>query len=530
MPTAVFEDGTEIEFEGEASPQQLEEAYQMAKGGASAMPTQAQELPFYEQARLDTEAKIADRPSLIKGMMHQIPQSLAKLVGNPQSMAPSSAMPMALPPEILKLAATGLGAFQEASESIPANAMLAMQRGQPGEMGGDIASGLQGNRPSQLGDVMRASGLPVLSSEPAAVAIGTAAFGADMLSQPSIKATNQFIGLPKKIGAVISDATIKPAWKSMVDPITEYPYRKSLELQDKLIGYFRGINKDYGNKIEQLADDMDGVVPTDFVTSSLRGRLQEANFVDQMGQVIPGSLNDSNPIERALVSAYEDYATKPEGTLPFKQVMKQIKHFRERIGQAAKQKNRSINGDERVVSGVIHDLAVLMEGENTSLADINKDYAGKRQMFNAGNKVFKVFKGEYDTKTGERVLSNIYKQDSGTMQLLSDLEKNLGTPILKQSRAYSAAKSLGRDLGQFSILGTSIGKAGSAAMNLGRLGTNLSGPKVPESIKAAVFREAMRTLKGKPSDKDIDRSAPPPPPEAMGMGTSNMGGMSGGLM
>ena len=64
-----------------------------------------------------------------------------------------------------------LGSGWEAMESVPANALLGIQRGQPlKETAGDILSGLRGRRPAQFGDVMRSVGTP----EPIAAATGLA--------------------------------------------------------------------------------------------------------------------------------------------------------------------------------------------------------------------------------------------------------------------------------------------------------------------------------------------------------------------
>jgi hypothetical protein len=60
-----------------------------------------------------------------------------------------------------------IGALGEVVRGVPADILLAIQSGRMGDIPGDIAKTFQGQRPAQVGDVMRASGNPILSSPPA---------------------------------------------------------------------------------------------------------------------------------------------------------------------------------------------------------------------------------------------------------------------------------------------------------------------------------------------------------------------------
>jgi len=131
-----------------------------------------------QEAARRTEEKISERPSAIKELTGASPfkkfttAATALGVGDPISSAvPEAGRSSA----IMKLGAAAL----EGLESIPANIGLGIQQ-RKGIVGTakDVAAGLTGDRPAQIGDIPRASGIPVISSEPVSAAIGLGATAA----------------------------------------------------------------------------------------------------------------------------------------------------------------------------------------------------------------------------------------------------------------------------------------------------------------------------------------------------------------
>lgn len=97
-----------------------------------------------------TEQVISERPSAIGQMRQEFGTS-----GVPSMFGGKNPM---------QQAAMALG---EAVRGVPADILLAIQSGRMGDIPKDIASTFRGERPAQVGDVMRASGNPVLASPPA---------------------------------------------------------------------------------------------------------------------------------------------------------------------------------------------------------------------------------------------------------------------------------------------------------------------------------------------------------------------------
>lgn len=483
--------------------------------------------PFYEQARHQTEQQIAERPSAI--------QFLRDVVRQPELAQQHP----------FRTGLSAVAAPFELGESIPANIALALQRGDVRQLPQQLLQGLVGERPAQIGDVYRASGVPALqamgapagllltggkwirslkqgslgkSSRFAEEAVRPALKLADIIrsttAQPS-RLTQQVLGQVPKVAEKIGNVVGRPLGR-MTDPLTQFPYRKALEVRQGLIGYFRKINTQYGDELEKLSANLKGVLPTQQITQAIQRRLQEAGILDRTGQLLPDAAKSLSASEQKMYGLYEELATSQSPTIEFAPFIKQLRTFRSQLRQQARQRNVPIQADERVVSGVLHDMGVLIEpnvqgSAAQSLQKINQDYAQQRQVFDLGNRLFKVFKGELDTKSGERVMSSYHSiaQDQGTVLLLEKLEKAAGVPFVQKAKAYSALQGLGHELGQARPLGIPLGP-------IARYGGSLSGQGIPAlgalpftlpgQVQQATIRELLRVVGG----SDRSRRTPPP--------------------
>ena len=127
--------------------------------------------PFYETAARKTEQTIQQRGSSI-GFLRQATRNPSLVKKHPFMSALSA-----------------VGAPFEAAESVPANIGLGIQQRKPfGQVMKDVGQGVRGERPAQLGDIARASGIPFLSSEPVAATVGLgASAGAGLFSKTGRK-------------------------------------------------------------------------------------------------------------------------------------------------------------------------------------------------------------------------------------------------------------------------------------------------------------------------------------------------------
>ena len=453
-------------------------------------------LPSYEQSRLQAEQQISERPSAI--------QYLRQVAQQPQLAQQHP----------FRTAFSAIGAPFEAGESIPANIGLALQRGNLSQLPQQLLQGVTGERPAQMGDIYRASGVPAIQAMAAPAGLlmtgGTrslAQTGATAKLPTAIanivrrtttmpaELSKQVLGFPARVTGKISKQVIEKAGR-MVDPLTEFPARKTLEIRQGLIGSFRKLNDWYGDQIEKLSKDLKGVLPTQQLADILKRRLQEVGVLDQMGNPIPNQLDKITRAEREIFQTYEDLAKSLSPTADFKDVLSRLRHLKKVIRQTARQRNVPINADERIISGVVHDIATFIEPNNTSLADINKQYAIQRQMFDGANKIFKVFKGEYDTKAGERAIGQFHTLDQGTRKLLSDVEQTTGVKFIEKAKAYAAAKQVLSGFQTTPIIGGAL-RIGSGVGKLTGQGIPFALQKtgdLPGQIQAAFLREMMKVL------------------------------------
>ena len=116
---------------------------------------QSADEPSFLKAARQTEQKIGQRDSSI-GFLRQVAQTPALAREHP-----------------FRTGLSAVAAPFEAAESTVANVGLGIQQRKPfQQIGRDVVSGIKGERPAQLGDIARASGIPFLSSEPVAAIAG----------------------------------------------------------------------------------------------------------------------------------------------------------------------------------------------------------------------------------------------------------------------------------------------------------------------------------------------------------------------
>lgn len=440
-----------------------------------------------------TEAGIANRPSSI--------QYLREVAANPQLAQQHP----------FRTGLAAMGAPMEAGESIPANILLAAQRfpQDVNRLPQQLWQGITGERPAEMGDVARASGVPALQATAPLIGMG-AMSGVPGIKQFS-KPAEAVIGIPDKIGKFIGKP-FKPAVSKMLDPASNFASNKTFEIRKGATKYFRDLNAKYGDDIDKLSKDMKGVVPASDIVNPLRQRLQEVGLLDFNGNRTPMPLSDLTRTEQKLLDLYEDMATNPNmpSAIPFQDVLHKIRELRQTVRQTVKSGNQSVNRDERIIYGFLHDVANRAQANNQSLAAINSAYAKERNFLDAVNNKFQIWKGEYQTGRGEKTLGTYYDTDQGTRNLLHDIQDKMRIKLVKGAKALSAYRQLterhligagiGGTLGYQAggamggAVGTAVGSG--SALAAGRLFKNLvpSPGDLPPAIRAIVIKEVSKMM------------------------------------
>ncbi len=189
------------------------------------------------------EERIARRPSTIQELI-QDPSTLGRLAQHP-----------------LGTPLRTLGGAYEYAEAIPADIGLALQRGRPQDILGDIAKTLTGQRPAQFGDIYRGAGVPeplaatgglLLQALPQTPTggLGTVVakavspivsgikYAVNKVGKPAVVGAMQFMAkIPKRFAQVAVDnpEILEPSWmaakqvekntlmKTVIEPLEDNP-------------------------------------------------------------------------------------------------------------------------------------------------------------------------------------------------------------------------------------------------------------------------------------------------------------------
>lgn len=413
----------------------------------------------FKQNQLDKT--ISQRPDIYK-------QAVQGIQNLPQNMIQSAGMP-GLP--LLNIGLKSLGGVAQRAEAAVANPFLEMGANKgtigslPYRMGKSIKQGITGEKLGELGDVARQAGLP----EPVSAGLGllgTGIVGGVLARGAGLTQKATDLGkLETSYGKDISKNIIKhttgltdeaiehgqtKGWdkiltKENLDP--NIGYNLVLKTKKGLQNFYRNLNKTYGEKLDEIASNVDLEVPIDNIKNTLKNRLINNGILDFEGKALR---NPSDKVEREIVRIYEDLGNT-HGQVGIKDIVKLKNKLWNTIRSSALQGNQPINSSERLIYDLQSEIgnSLQMAGEYLpsdksilSLQQLNSWYAPKRQLFNTANRMFKVFKNDYETKTAENTLKNYFNLDIGSKQLLQQLDETLPTKFLEPLKDWLTTQNL----------------------------------------------------------------------------------------
>jgi len=259
----------------------------------------AEEPNRFVRAGLETEQKIEERPSRIKTFGRQAIPYIQQAIQDPSRFLRRQTNPLTQMADLLPLAASGIGAGEEAVESIPANIGLALQRGDVSQLPQQLGQSLMGQRPAQLGDIARASAIPGLSAEPVASVVGLAASLAPIGGQVG----RAVEAIPQGLRSLLKLAQRSP---STMSELATYPEAKVSGLpQEVRQMYLRQRRAElqtvsHEAKIELNRMHRQTVTELDQQTNALTGQLRDESYQAalRLKQV------DAKPLLRAQSDRY----------------------------------------------------------------------------------------------------------------------------------------------------------------------------------------------------------------------------------
>lgn len=335
---------------------------------------------------------------------------------------------------------------------------------------GEMLSGLRGEKRVSANEIWKNAGVE---------GIPGMGFASEILFDP-ISYVNPSKIVPPSVmqGLTKTGKTISKAGDLL--PIVKFPYKSTLKIKSKLSGYFRNLNTKYGDELDKIVDEIGGTVKGEDVAGAMRARLQEVGLLDSAGN--PIQIVGLNSSEKKIMNLYEELATNPQ-EIDLKTLIKAKQDITKGIRLSVKQGNVPINSEERFISGINYDIGKAIAGGSERLQELNRWYAKERSFFDSANTRFKVFKNDFETRTGENFLSNYNKVSEGDKLLLQDIETKLEIPNLtSDATVYSSLGQMANIMGS-NIRGAVAGAGKGATTGIGRMESS-----IPRTYRTALGR------------------------------------------
>ena len=338
------------------------------------------------------------------------------------------------------------------------------------QVGKEMWAGLMGNQRVSANEIWKNAGIE---------GIPGLGFASEILADP-ISYVNPAKLVPPSVMQGLAKGGEQLSKITDLLPIVKFPYKATLKVKAGLSKYFRDINTRYGDTLDNIANSIGGKVNGQDIAGSMKARLQEVGLLDLAGN--PVETIKLNSSQTKIMNLYEELATNPQ-TVDIKDLIKAKQNITKDIRLSAKQGKVPINSEERFVAGINSDIGKALSQGSTELQDLNKWYSGERSFFDSANSKFKAFRNDFETRTGENLLSNYNKLAEGDKLLLQDIERKLRIPHLtSDATIYSGLGQMANVMGS-NIRGAvaGFGKAGSTAF--GRVESS-----IPRTYRTALGR------------------------------------------
>jgi hypothetical protein len=350
MPKVKFEDGIVINFESMPSQQDIEEAYNQAKGTTSPIQSQVSTSPitslrnFINTAPQRTEEKIATRPSALADLI-QDPTTLKRFMKHP-----------------IGTSLRTLGGAWELAEGVPADILTSLE--EPKKIPQRILETFMGKRPAQFGDFLRKAGAP----EPVAAVGGLLATGIEGTPTAGLgKVTAKILSPATKALGYVMGKVGKPALAQAMRFFTgtippkyaERVLEKSEILSPKLLAQEgREASKLYQTVIQPLRNDPKAIINL----QPVQERILQEGLVTPYGEPSP-EMSKLSKIEFTKIKGWTDklnLLVKGEVKTTFNRVEGWINEIDASLGKFYKGKEKALLTGRQPISEPFNRLASIL--------------------------------------------------------------------------------------------------------------------------------------------------------------------------
>lgn len=293
MPKVRFEDGTVINFDGQPTPEDIEEAYNQVKGeppkerGGAGGSFAPEELSGFEK----TEAKIAKRSDAGETLIEELAYNP---YANPELNLLQQAGQAVLKPAVT--AGKAIGAIAQIAEGAIANPLMDIQEGKvnPAELAKSAVKGATGERKGELGDILRR----VDVAEPIAAAGG---FFASM-GLANAATTGKLASSARKGEAFVKSKTPQVMNK-------DYVINRAKMAGQGMDELYGGLSDEYEQVFSKIGKNPVDPTKVNTVLENLAAQGQETivgRIAKQLGSNPPSNVNTLQAMKQVLRKAVPD--------------------------------------------------------------------------------------------------------------------------------------------------------------------------------------------------------------------------------
>lgn len=207
--------------------------------------------------------------------------------------------------------------------------------------------------------------------------------------------------------------------------VSEYPYRKTLAIREGLLEKRKAETSAYGKTLRTISKTSTDLVNPADVLERMEVNLKQKGILDISGKKVGVP---STEIDRQYLKSYDElmskFAKSKSGEIPVSEILQTSRNVKAKGGKLGTYKSK-LAGD--LSDDIIQSVKTKIKAPEFEQA--NARYEKYKEIQNPLEEIFKPFEGKYKTAKGEKALTDIYGQSTGTKKALQRIPEVTGQKI-----------------------------------------------------------------------------------------------------
>lgn len=233
-------------------------------------------------------------------------------------------------------------------------------------------------------------------------------------------------GISSKEKINLTTQRLKQNVRELDDSLVSESEAVSKKIQEKLPSFYRANSESYGTRLDEISDDL----------MSMGESIRIGDIDDSLNQAIQDlddALLNEGSARQAIsflknkygIKINEDLTTNVDDIISFKELVSDFRKIRKLISTSGKEGTKRFTPDDVGVNIVNKSLGELIKSKSPEFAELQQAYRPIIQAMKASNRLFKPFKGEFETKTGTGLLKRyaLGKTEAGEEALIKAIQE-----------------------------------------------------------------------------------------------------------